>query len=96
MLVCICELLDYFFWCLPVLTRGVSVCFVRFHFWQFRDKVALGEVRGSNALVSSMFNVNVYPTLLFLCDGDKSVTFKYEGQVTVMFNYLQFDHLHFL
>lgn len=46
----------------------------------YKDRIALGEVRGSNANVESIFGITQHPTLLFICGGDKSVTFKYEGQ----------------
>jgi hypothetical protein len=48
---------------------------------QYRGKVALGEVRGSNQAVSQLFGVSTYPTLLVVCGGDKTATFTYDGQV---------------
>ncbi|KAG5187864.1 heat shock protein 40 like protein [Tribonema minus] len=49
--------------------------------YQYRGKVAIGEVRGSNQAVSQAFGVATYPELLVVCGGDKAASFKYDGQL---------------
>ena len=39
------------------------------------------QVRGSNAALSSAFNVSAYPTLLAVCNGDPALAERYNGEL---------------
>jgi len=49
--------------------------------FQFRQKIAFGEVRGSNLQLSNNFNIGSYPTLLAFCYGDEHLQIKFSGDL---------------
>jgi len=50
-------------------------CFIAFHM------LCVLQVRGSNAALSSVWNVTSYPTLLAVCNGDPALAERYSGEL---------------
>lgn len=46
-----------------------------------RDRLAFGEVRGSNKALASAFGVQAFPTLLVVCNGDAETREAYSGDM---------------
>jgi hypothetical protein len=46
-----------------------------------RDRLAFGEVRGSNAALASAFRVDSFPALLVVCNGDAETREAYSGEM---------------
>ena len=46
-----------------------------------RDKLAFGEVRGSNVALAGTFNVTQFPRLVAVCNGDPASAETYSGDM---------------
>ena len=46
-----------------------------------RDRLAFGEVRGSNTQLASAFGVKAFPALLVVCNGDAATREAYSGEM---------------
>eukprot|EP00607_Mallomonas_marina_P008311 CAMPEP_0182418130 /NCGR_PEP_ID=MMETSP1167-20130531/2599_1 /TAXON_ID=2988 /ORGANISM="Mallomonas Sp, Strain CCMP3275" /LENGTH=486 /DNA_ID=CAMNT_0024592163 /DNA_START=136 /DNA_END=1597 /DNA_ORIENTATION=+ len=50
--------------------------------FQFKDKVAVAEARGSNDMIAQHFNVHSYPTVVMICGGKERLAYEvYTGDV---------------
>ena len=50
--------------------------------YQFRNKMAFGEVRGSNVQLAARFGVKKYPLLVVICNGDEHTATEFAGEHT--------------
>jgi thioredoxin-like negative regulator of GroEL len=49
--------------------------------WVCRDRLAFGEVRGSNAQLAAAFGVQSFPALIVVCNGDAETREAYSGDM---------------